>query len=169
MEYKIENTTHLHWENDHALRLRFAGICHTILYSEDKLEVKKAYDQLFTMYKSGIISGAKHVQQSCFEEVIYKILNEEINQKEDEYYHGEKYPAFVKLLALVKVQTENRKTFDRLRVNQFLVGEGVDNFPLMNIDRMIMNFVYNQSSKDEKNEALKFFLNKYISILTIKK
>ncbi len=121
-----------------------------------------------------IICGGKLVQLSCFEEVVYKILNDKLNQKEDEFYHGEKYPAFVKLMVLVKEQAQfNFRYKIANRVYKNVVYRDLDEhsevFPLADLSKIIMNFIYNQTSKEEKNDTLMFFFNKYISVLKVEK
>lgn len=158
------------WSGTIFSQFAFERVCLTILYSDNKLDVKRAYDNLFSSYKAAIAAGAPFTQLSCFEDVVYKILNDELHQAEDEYNHGEKYPAFIKLMTIAKMQkdgSEGPKPF-----LQWAYEKGVNanlSFPLKRLDKIIMSFIYNQSSKEEKNEALKFFLNKYISIFKVQK
>lgn len=159
-------------KNKRALKIfqrGFIEVCLTILYSEDALEVKRAYDRLFTIYKQLIISGTSFVQLSCFEDVVYKILDDEFHLEENEFYHGEKYPAFVKLMAIAKMQ---KQTSIAAKVYNY-VAYGTDlptwNFPLANLEGVIMSYIYKKSSEDEKNDALKFFLNKCNSVLKVEK
>lgn len=157
------------WSGTIFSQFTFEKVCLTILYSDNKLEVQRAYDKLFSSYKAAIAVGAPFTQLSCFEDVVYKILNDELHQEEDEYNHGEKYPAFIKLMTIARMQ------YDGYTGNKSFLGwayekQHNDNvFPLKRLDKIIMSFIYNQSSKEEKNEALKFFLNKYISIFKVQK
>jgi hypothetical protein len=158
------------WSGTIFSQFAFERICLTILYSDNKLEVQRAYDKLFSSYKAAIAAGAPFTQLSCFEEVVYKILNDEFHQEEDEYNHGEKYPAFIKLMTIAKMQRDGHEgPMSFLKWAYERTCYYTCEFPLKRLDKIIMSFIYNQSSKEEKNEALKFFLNKYISIFKVQK
>jgi hypothetical protein len=153
----------------HILQETFEEICLTILYSEDPLEIKRAYDRMFSTYKHFIISGSECVQLSCFEEVIHKILDSELHRDESEYYHGEKYPAFVRLMTIAKMQKNTkivRKTYNYITYG---TPEPRWTFPLADLESVIMSYIYKQASTDEKNDTLKFFLKKCISVFKVQK
>jgi hypothetical protein len=157
------------WSGTIFSQFVFERVCLTILYSDDKLEVQRAYDKLFSSYKAAITAGAPFTQLSCFEEVVYKILNDELHQEEDEYNHGEKYPSFIKLMTIARMQYAGSKETKSFLHWAYEKQYSDNVFPLKRLDKIIMSFIYNQSSKEEKNEALKFFLNKYISIFKVQK
>ena len=161
---------YIDWIDKKTERCTFINMCETILHSDDKLAVKKAYDRLFGMYRSALVYCNWGIQLSCLEEVIYKIFNDEIKQEENEYLHGEKYPAFVKLLAVIKTQQQENTRMEKYAwLRKYSVIDTTEEFPMQHLDKMLLNFVYNQSSKEEKNEALQFFLNKYITIFKVQK
>lgn len=81
--------------------LRFIDICNTILYSNDKEAVARAYNELFSTYRFRLLASDRLISKSCFEDVISKTLNDAIDQ--DAYsMHGERYAPFIKLITLIR-------------------------------------------------------------------
>ena len=158
------------WENPNDpkyYRIRFIEICNTILYSDDDAKVHKAYDMLFNVYQRHIIDGTFVASVSCFEEVIFKILNDANSNRFSKY--GEKYNPFVKFLSLLRTQSGKidvaKKYFVQLPPGTSLSYSNKDIFP-SHADLRRYLLMYNLNTRDEINdEYLKIILHKYFTIL----
>ena len=159
------------WNRKKYTQFAFMDMCNTILYSDNEVAVQKAYNNLFNAYKFAIVRGDAELQLSCLEDVVNKILQQEIN-KDNSYYHGEQYPAFVKLLAMIAMQNKEKGMW---QMRHFINFNGRYDemkgyyFPLMDLNRVLLSAIIGELSKDEKNEALKLIFNKYITIFKVQK
>lgn len=139
------------------LRLTFIEICNTILYSDDEKEVINAYNYLFGIYKRHIIVGSFASLVSCFEDVIYKILNEEESGMYKKLH--EKYTPFVKFLALLREQMTLNSINKKFINANVLSKDGYKAFPPEDLRRYLL--MYNvETETDIKNEYLQTILHK---------
>ena len=156
------------WDRKKYIQFAFMDTCNTILYSDNEVAVQKAYNNLFNAYKFAIVRGDAELQLSCLEDVVNKILQQEIN-KDNSYYHGEQYPAFVKLLAMIAMQNKEKGLWQMRHIIPNYDEMKGYYFPLMDLNRVLLSSIIGELSKDEKNEALKLIFNKYITIFKVQK
>lgn len=158
------------WENSgdpRYFRIRFIEICNTILYSDDDAKVHKAYDLLFNVYKTHIINGSFAASASCFEEVVFKILNDANLNKFSKY--GEKYNPFIKFLSLLRTQIAQVEAANKY-ISQLPPGSSLRYGTQFNIpyhaDLRRYLLMYNLNTHNEiKDEYLRTILHKYFTIL----
>lgn len=104
------------------MRMRFLEICSTILYSDDMRKVNHAYNAIFTEYRSYILSSDDIIKASIFEEVIFKLLNDEETGLFEQY--GIYNSPFMRYIALIKeydmkINRNTRKTIHVRTTNDY--------------------------------------------------
>lgn len=136
----------------------FISICNTILYSKNEEHIAYAYNELFTTYRAYLKWGASGTSKSCFEEVVYKILNDCIKTDAFEL-HGEKFAPFTKLIALAREAT----TVPKYSTLNFFAGQNKkDNKPkctYFDLNKCVLYYI-KEHDDEIKDEQLKFFLKK---------
>jgi hypothetical protein len=134
-------------------------VCNTILYSNDKEAVAKAYEKLFTIFKYRLVHPDKVVSKSCLEEVIYKTLNDAIDESAYSQ-HGQMYAPFTKLLSIIREAAliqNHQKIFSSTFASMGISRER--KYSYIDLRKYILNYI-STSGIDIKDEQIKFFLKK---------
>ena len=132
------------------IKERIESVCHTILYSNDIEEVSKAYEIFFTQYRQMIINAQDPINLSCVEDVIYKILYDEIGNKLELF--GLKYSPFARFVAMIRDQehiklythpssTKQLKPLNKLKNYILIVAQTEEDFEKKN--SYIKNVLHN--------------------------
>ena len=140
--------------------LRFMDVCNTILYSNDKEAVAKAYEKLFTIFKYRLVHPDSVVSKSCLEEVICKTLNDAIDESAYSQ-HGQMYAPFTKLLSIIREATmvQNHQRIFASTFASMGMNSRERKYSYIDLRKYILNYI-STSDVDIKDEQIKFFLKK---------
>lgn len=139
------------------IKERLEDVCNVILYSSDIAEVTKAYDIFFTQYRQMIIGARDPANLSCVEDVIYKILYDEIGNKLEQF--GLKYSPFARFVAMVRDQEHLKKYKPNLASYILNKKNEVNIHPLTNLKNYIFIVAQTEEDFEKKNQYIKNILH----------
>ena len=131
------------------IKERIESVCNTILYSDNVEEVSKAYDIFFTQYRQMIINAQDPINLSCVEDVIYKILYDEIENKLETCLP--KYSTFARFVAMIRDQERMRTYAHFAKVRSVR--------PLTKLKNYILIVAQTEEDFEKKNSYIKNVLH----------